>query len=425
MRQSFSDFEQTNDRIGTREAFTSGGPFKDRVLTTVAELNSDFGGNAFNTMRFQYSNEGRPREANPDGGYLPQLSVTLGTGQSIAFGGDGVLFRNRLDERKLQLIDNFTLRRGAHTFKVGTNNILSSTENTFWLNGNGSFTFDSLGAFRRGTPSRYTRSQRACPTALTVNAQGEQVVCPQPDVPVAAFDVLEWSLYAQDEWQLTDRLVATAGLRYGATTFRDQPDRLAELESSFDVRTGVVPDFSGISPRLSLAYNLGGGEQVLRGGVGYLIGRAPAVLAGNVFQTEKQFRQLTCTGAGVPTVDVPAWLGAPEGQANPAACRGTAGAAGAAGVLRLLATTSSSPPPSRPTWATRACSPPGRASWPTSSTATRAATSPCRTSTWPRSSSRSAAEAGRPVFVLPARVNVRGATQAEPRPRSPPSTGCT
>jgi hypothetical protein len=394
LRQSYSDFEQTNDRIGTREAFTSGGPFKDRVLTTVAELNSDFGGNAFNTLRFQFSDEGRPREANPDGGYLPQLSVTLGTGQSIAFGGDGVLFRNRLDERKLQLIDNFTVRRGAHTFKLGSNNILSSTENTFWLNGNGSFTFDSLGAFRRGTPSRYTRSQRACPVPLTTNAQGEQVVCPEYDVPVAAFDVLEWSLYAQDEWQLTDRLVATAGVRWGGTNFRDQPGRLADVESSFGIGTGVVPDFRGISPRLSFAYNLGGGEQVVRGGVGYLIGRAPAVLAGNVFQTQELFRQLTCTGAGVPSVDVPAWLAAPGGQANPAACRGTAGTQG----------------------------PPEFAVFSDDPTGTRFAADAIYSDTRNNFTVQDinlntqkfalASEAGRPVFVLPARVNVRGATQA-------------
>ncbi|HEX8273425.1 MAG TPA: carboxypeptidase regulatory-like domain-containing protein [Longimicrobiaceae bacterium] len=411
LRQSYSDFEQTNDRIGTREAFTSGGPFKDKVLTTVAELNSDFGGNAFNTLRFQYSDEERPREANPDGGYLPQLSVTLGTGQSIAFGGDGVLFRNRLDERKLQLIDNFTLRRGAHTFKVGSNNILSSTANTFWLNGNGSFTFDSLGAFRRGVPSRYTRSQRACPVPLTTNAQGEQVVCPEYDVPVAAFDVLEWSLYAQDEWQMTDRLVATAGVRWGGTGFRDQPERLAELETSFGVETGVVPDFRGISPRLSFAYNLGGGEQVVRGGVGYLIGRAPAVLAGNVFQTEELFRQLTCTGAGVPTVDVPAWLAAPGGQANPSACRGTAGTQGPP-EFAVFSDDFELPSTLKANLGYEGVLPTG----------TRFAADVIYSDTRNNFTVQDinlnarqftlASEAGRPVFVLPARVNVRGATQA-------------
>lgn len=321
LRQNFSDFEQTNDRVGTREALTSGGPFADRAYSTVAELNSDFGGNAFNVLRFQYSDEDRPRTPNGAAGYLPELSVTLQTGQSLSFGGDGVLFRNRLEERKLQFIDNFTLRAGDHTFKVGTNNILSSTANTFWLNGNGRYTFTSLNNFRNGVVDRYTRSTRSCAVPLVANQRGEMVVCPEYDVPVAGFDVLEWSLYAQDEWQLTDRLLVMGGVRYGGTSFRDEPLEVPTLEQAFNVPTGVVPDFSGISPRLSAAYNLGGGEQVIRGGVGLLVGRTPTVLAGNVFQTEKLFRGVECRGTAAPSINVAEWLSAPAGENNPMACR--------------------------------------------------------------------------------------------------------
>ncbi|HEX2091751.1 MAG TPA: TonB-dependent receptor [Longimicrobiaceae bacterium] len=411
IRQNYSDFEQTNDRIGTREAFTSGGPFQDKVYSTVAELTSDFGGNAFNTLRFQYSDEVRPRPAREDGGYIPQLSVTLQTGQSISFGGDGVLFRNRLDERKLQLIDNFTVRRGAHTFKVGTNNILSSTDNTFWLNGNGSYSFTSLNNFRNGVVDRYTRSQRACPVELVANERGERVVCPQYDVPVAAFDVLEWSLYAQDEWQVTDRFLVTGGVRYGQTNFRDQPSQVPDVETSFGIPTGQVPDFSGISPRLSFTYNLGGGEQVIRGGVGYLIGRAPAVLAGNVFQTEKLFRQLTCTGAGTPSINVPEWLAAPQGQANPAACR-TVGGALAPPEYAVFSEDFDLPRTTKANIGYEGVLPTG----------TRFVADVIFSDTRENFTVQDlnlnapqfflASEAGRPVFVATNRVNVRGATQA-------------
>lgn len=321
VRQSYSDFEQTNDRIGTTEAQLSGGPFKDRVYSTVAELNSVFG-NTFNTLRLQYSDEDRPRLPNP-GGYIPEVSVALQTGQTIRFGGDGIIFRNRLQERKLQLIDNLTLRQGDHTFKLGTNNILANAENTFWLNGNGSYFFSSLNNFRNGVASNYRRSMRACPVPLIANRNGEQVICPEYDVPVSGFDVLEWSVYAQDEWQATEKLQVTAGLRYGGTSFRDEPLRVDTLERTLGVATGVVPDFSGLSPRLSFMYDATDAH-ALRGGVGLLIGRTPLVLAGNVFQTEKLFRQLECTGAGIPRLDVGEWLSSPDGQLNPAGCAGGA-----------------------------------------------------------------------------------------------------
>jgi hypothetical protein len=328
IRQNYTDFEQTNDRIGTREAVSSGGPFRDRVNATVAELNSDFGGNLFNTFRFQYSDEDRPRPANETGGYLPQFTVNVLGSNTLAFGGDGVLFRNRLVEDKLQFVDNLTLRRGAHTFKVGTNQIFSSTENTFWLNGNGTYSFTSLANFERGVADRYTRSQRACLAPLQANAAGQQVLCPSYDVPTAAFDVHESSYYGQDEWQVNDRLVATGGLRLDVTRFGDQPGELADVEAAFGVPTGVVPSFSGLSPRLSLAYNFGG-EQVIRGGAGLLIGRAPAVLAGNVFQTQKVFRQLTCRSPNIPAIDLRELEAGQQGQNNPAACAGAAGTQGA------------------------------------------------------------------------------------------------
>lgn len=322
LRQNFSDFEQANDRIGSIEAITNGGPFQDRTYSTVAELNSVLGAKAFNTLRFQWSYEDRPRPANPDGGYLPQITVNRVDGTNrIIFGGDGIIFRNRLEETKLQFIDNFTYRAGAHTLKLGTNNLLSNTVNEFWLLGNGSYTFNDLADFEANRPASFSRLTRACPVPPVANASGESVICPEYDVPLATFDVLEWSLYAQDDWQVTDRLLLTAGLRYGGTSFRDQPGKLPAVDSAFDQTTGIVPDFGGLSPRVAFTYDLGDQERLLRGGLGLLVGRAPTVLAGNVFQTERPLLSVFCTGNEIPTIDFDEWSSVPRGEKNPIACR--------------------------------------------------------------------------------------------------------
>ena len=73
IRQNYSEFEQTNDRLSTsgNEALTRGGPFLNTAYSTVAELNSVFGGRAFNTLRVQYSDEDRPRDPNQPGGVPP------------------------------------------------------------------------------------------------------------------------------------------------------------------------------------------------------------------------------------------------------------------------------------------------------------------------------------------------------------------
>jgi hypothetical protein len=326
LRQNYSNFEQKNDRVSTTDAVTSGGPFKDKVFSTVAEMNSVLGGSAFNTLRLQFSYEDRPRDANENGGYLPQFNIRGVPGpqgnRTVNFGGDGIIFRNRLEETKLQLVDNFTVRSGQHTFKLGTNNILSNTLNEFWLLGNGEWRFTTIADFEANRPAQYSRFTRRCPVALVTNAAGERVVCPEPDVPIAEFNYLEWSLYGQDDFQLTDRLLITGGLRVGGTTFRDNPAATPALDQAFNVQSDEMPDFTGISPRLSFTYDVSGNQdQLLRGGVGLLVGRAPTVIAGNAISTERPLLSITCTGTDIPTINFDDLLSADRGENNPAACR--------------------------------------------------------------------------------------------------------
>lgn len=326
LRVNYSDFEQTNDRISLEEAISHGGPFRDEQFSTVVELNSTFGTNASNTFRFQFSDEDRPRPFEAEAGFLPEIEVQrmAPTGfRIVEFGGDGIVFRNRLEENKLEFIDNFSYRVGDHTFKLGTANIVFNTTNTFWLLGNGEYRFNNLADFAANRPSRYFRLTRACPVPLVNNAAGQPVICPEFDVPFAEFTALEWSLYAQDAWQVTDRLLVQAGMRVTGTTFTDEPGRVAAVEQAFGFRTDEVPGFTGISPRFSFTYDVRGNQrQIVRGGIGVLQGRAPTVLAGNVFQTDKPLLSVFCTGGSVPAFDLDELLADRTGQNNPAACSG-------------------------------------------------------------------------------------------------------
>ncbi|MGH7466437.1 MAG: TonB-dependent receptor [Longimicrobiales bacterium] len=334
LRQNFSDFEQTNDRLSATEAITSTGAFLDKVYSTVAELNSVFSGNLFNTLRFQWSYEDRPRPAREDGGYIPQFTIGRVTGTtSVFFGGDGTIFRNRLEESKLQFIDNLNYRLGNHSLKLGGNVILGNNVNTFWLSGAGTFSFTNLADFEAGRINSYSRNTRACPVALTANAAGEPVICPQYDVPLAEFDYTEYSAYVQDDFQATDRLLVTLGLRYQGTKFPDSPPTAPLVRDTLGYDTSLMPEFTGISPRFSFAYDFGGQARVLRGGVGVMVGRAPTVLAGNVISSERPLLSVFCTGTNVPSLTpavVQEMMAASQGTRNPTACRGGAAPTGRA-----------------------------------------------------------------------------------------------
>ena len=290
--------------------------YQDISNSFVAELQSVFGQHTFNVARFQFSDEDRPRTGKD---LRPEIWVGLPEGRAIGYGGTFAAFQNELAERKLQFINNFTHVRGDHSLKVGVNVIQTNIFNQFILRGAGVYTFPDINAFRNMRPSSYTRNIR----------QGG-------GIPASDFDVLEWGVYAQDEWLVTPRLTATLGLRYDVQTFLDDPAEVPLAERAFgsELETGIAPtDTDNISPRLAIAYDLNGnGSAVLRGGVGYFYGRVPYVLGGNVMSTVRPVVEISCTGdPGDPDAPPsPADYGSWDtfGNDNPSGCAGTTVASG-------------------------------------------------------------------------------------------------
>jgi len=289
IRDNYSNHNNANETFSgvVRGGLSRAEAFKDKANSVQAELTSALSSGMFNTFRMQYSSEDRPRRGND---LKPTLQVSPGGGFSdFTWGGNFISFDNFLAEKKLQLIDNLTWASGDHLFKVGTNNIFASIENRFWLNGSGTYVFSSLDNFRDGIAASFNRNIR-----------------PDGSAPVSKFDVQEYSLYAQDQWQVTPRLFATLGLRYDVSRYGDSPGRVFDVERAFGIRTGYAPvDKNNISPRASFTYDVkGDASSVIRGGVGLFYGRVPYVMGGNVAGTDKPLLVVDCRGSaldGEPT----------------------------------------------------------------------------------------------------------------------------
>ena len=309
LRHNFSNYDNLNEFDANFDFIygqSRAEQFQGRSNSTVGELQSVLGSNTFNTLRFQYSDEDRPRQGND---VRPALIVNLAGGQRIGYGGTFVSFLNNMEESKWQLIDNLTHTTGPHTLKVGGNLMWTHIFNRFIANGAGEYNFADLDAFAAGQPTSFTRFIR----------QGG-------GVPVSEFDVAEWSVYAQDEWSATPRLTLTGGVRYDVQSFRNAPERVIGAEQAFGVESGIAPtDKNNVSPRLSLAYDLrGDGRSVFRAGAGYFYGRVPYVLGGNVAGSVRPTVQVICRGdLGDPDAppspsNYPEW--SPGGENNPEQC---------------------------------------------------------------------------------------------------------
>ncbi len=323
-RHNYSTFTNDNEWNGNFDfqyGFSRAEEIEDRSHSFVAELQSVIGENTFNVLRVQLANEKRPRQGKD---LRPTLTVNLSNGQRIRYGGTFASFNNRLEEEKIQVINNLTRVYGDHTIKVGGNFLYTHIFNRFMnfgsqFQGAGEFVFASLNDFDNLRPSSYFR-----PIELGGG------------IPTGEFDVVEWALYGQDTWQVTPRLTATIGVRYSQQAFRDSPTPVVDVERAFGFETGFAPtDSDNISPRVALAYDVkGDGRSVLRAGLGYFYGRVPYVVGGNVLQTERPVLEVICSGSiadGDPDAPPsPSGYGgwALDGSDNPANCAST----GAGGV---------------------------------------------------------------------------------------------
>ena len=314
VRNNYTNHKNLNEAFDFNGGISRAEGFRSKSNSFVSELNSVLRPNVFNVLRVQYSFEDRPRAGND---LRPQLMVPISGGRTVSYGGNNIAFRNSLDERKIQLINNLTVDLGAHSLKFGTNNIFANVENVFWNRGSGIYEFASLDRFAAGIPRQYTRSQRA-----------------DRQVPRAEFDVAEYSVYAQDDWQVTPKLLASIGLRYDISRYGDRPGRVLEVERALGLPTGIAPyDDNNVSPRVSFTYDVfGDATNVIKLGGGLFYGRVPYVLGGNVASTEHPLLALTCAGVGgepdapLPPIDYGSL--SRTGEDNPFECRGGATLAG-------------------------------------------------------------------------------------------------
>ncbi|MEO7553840.1 MAG: TonB-dependent receptor [Alteraurantiacibacter sp.] len=227
---------------------------------------------------------------------------------------------NQLDTQLGQYKFQANWNNGDHRVKIGAELNDLEVYNLFAQNATGTLFFRNLSDFSQGLVASSTGTPNPFGTAddLASGANGGAVIAATDSGDIndaaARFERRIWSLYAQDEWQATDRLSVIAGLRaqwYRGSAPRENPNFIARYGFSNAVSfSDLDPIFM---PRLGLTYEVEDGaflrNTVFKGGLGVFSGGDPVVYFSNAFSNNGY-----STGVGTSTASLCNGLRNAQGQ---------------------------------------------------------------------------------------------------------------
>jgi Carboxypeptidase regulatory-like domain/TonB dependent receptor-like, beta-barrel/TonB-dependent Receptor Plug Domain len=259
-----------------------------------------------NEAHFTYSREARPRTA-----VTSNLAADTGIGFSPSFRfGNPFFLQPGIDELiwRAQVKDNVSLVSGKHTFKVGGEWMHTLNDQVFRGFFTGRYIFSSVTGFLRyaspaasggfgpntiscSTPAfvtTFVTLPAACPAGtsfdggpLLLYLQGAGRTGPATDAAGASkITNDEFSLFAQDAWQIRKNVTLNYGLRWDSQRMPDTVDPKTTAFGAFlndpaFPSDGTIPSqWSMWQPRLGVAWDvMGDGHSLLRGSWGVYYAR--------------------------------------------------------------------------------------------------------------------------------------------------------
>ncbi|WP_116124609.1 TonB-dependent receptor [Lewinella sp. IMCC34183] len=295
VRHSYVNAENLEARGSGRRSinFINGSEFfTSKTNSSAVELNSIFDNNTSNNLTIGLTLVRDDRD--PFGADFPTVSINDGdNGESIELGAEPFSTANLLNQDVLTIKNDFNIYAGRHNILVGANLEFFKAGNLFIRQNFGEYQYFGIGdtsaldQFLLGLPaSQYDRS-----FSQVDNVTGDE------SAAIASLKQTLLGFYVQDEFQVTDLLRLTGGLRADISIYPDNVpvnnqfnnETIPTLEAAgYDLegaRTGQgIKSSILFSPRLGFNYDVLGDRTLqLRGGIGIFTSRAPLVWVGGAY----------------------------------------------------------------------------------------------------------------------------------------------
>jgi len=257
--------------------------FLSTTNSATLEWNWNINSMTSNRLVIGYTNVADDRD--PLGDPFPYVEIHDGSGD-LNFGGEQYSTANLLDQKVFTITDDFLIYKGAHTVTIGTHNEFSSTKNLFFASNYGYYEFDGLSDFLNDAfPERYQRGYSLISDGAGDTSSG-----------AAEFDLKQYGLYFQDEWQMNDDFKLSFGLRFDLPVWEDGLVNDHFNNVTIPLLENAGKDLQGakvgqatssqihFSPRIGFNWNVKGEYKTqIRGGLGVFTSRIPLVWPGGSY----------------------------------------------------------------------------------------------------------------------------------------------
>ncbi len=264
----------------------------------IAQLNSDWTSNLSTEARFIYKTYKRGQDPELGRGFSQFRVCTDATSvgsitacstgttgmpigsPTIAYGPDISRQTNTLSTKTYQGSFLTRLRLGTHDLKLLAEFTRNSTVNNFLQYSAGGYYFDSLANYNNKNADQLILGQ-------AVNGQ--------PDGAQAKFAYDQWAFGIQDDWQVTDRLLVTYGVRETLFASVDAPVANPFFQSRYGFpNSKTYKGLTEFEPRIGFNYRATDRLR-FRGGFGIFAGGNPDIYLSNSFSNTVLSNRVTFT----------------------------------------------------------------------------------------------------------------------------------
>jgi hypothetical protein len=229
---------------GGNTAIERGNDFEDFMLSSAVQVISTLGASNLNEFRVQFARRETTRPPSHPDTTGPSINISGNQQQSGVNFGPYTGIGNDFEQRNIQMLDNFTMLRGNHSFKMGFD--------VQWI------------ADHRGTalPVIYTfPNQQAYLDAKSgVNPRSYTTFQQTIGTPDFEMDNALASWFVQDDWKMRANLKILYGLRHDVYLYPSGIPGSPYSET-------FPRDYNNVAPRLGMAWTIDD-RTVLRGSTG-------------------------------------------------------------------------------------------------------------------------------------------------------------